>query len=381
MPMKNKIVTLGLLIVGTLFSGLSQAAWYEVEGSATIVSSDSTARIHALNDAIYSAMAYAGADIGTISMLQPFIEENRDQYQFTNHEIRYINVVDEQTKGGKKVLLVRFDIYPSAKGCQVDQYKKTFLVGEFDIHARQQAVMGKIYELGHDFSSIVSRQLDQDSMSFVSVGNTRYPVNNDDPAMLKMLAQDTNAQYLIGGEITDLTATITQRTFGDDIINRQFALEIKVYDGKTGHEIFTRNYRQIANWPFAKTSQVDTKSGRFWASPYGEMLLRVSRQIMLDLETELSCKITLPEVVRVYNDTVTMDLGRIHGVEVGDTLQLWHTGAFIDQGGSPRSKVTKSNISLTVTRVYDQEAELRVEQPELTNSIQIGDVMHKQMDY
>ena len=235
--------------------------------------------------------------------------------------------------------------------------------------------------LGDDFSSIVSRQLDQDSMSFVSVGNTRYPVNNDDPEMIKMLAQDTNAQYLIGGEITDLTATITQRTFRDDIINRQFALEVKVYDGKTGHEIFKRNYRQIANWPFAKTSHVDTKSGRFWASAYGEMLLRVSRQIMLDLETELSCKITLPEVVRVYNDTVTMDLGRIHGVEVGDTLQLWHTGAFIDQGGSPRSKVTKSNISLTVTRVYDQEAELRVEQPELTNSIQIGDVMHKQMDY
>ncbi len=353
------------------------AAWYEVEGSATVVSSDSTARYHALNDAIYQAMSFAGADIGTISMLKEFIEVERDQYQFTNHEIRYINVVSDRTRNGKKTLRVRLDIYPSANGCQVDQYKKTFLVGNFNIEQPQQAVMGQIYTVGEDFSRILDRQIDSQSTSFLSVGTTNYRLSKDQPEMVKMIAEDHAAQYLISGNITDLTATIESKLLGADIINRQFAADVSVIDGKTGHEIYRKNYRQIAGWPFAKTSHVDTASGRFWTSTYGEMLLRVSREIMLDLETELSCKITLPQVTRVYNDIVTIDLGRIHGVNVDDELNLWHTGSFIDQAGNPRNKVTASGITLKVTRVYDQEAELKVMQPELTPSIQIGDVMHK----
>ncbi len=91
-----------------------------------------------------------------------------------------------------------------------------------------------------------------------------------------MISQDTGAQYLISGEITDLTATVDKKLIRDDVINRQFAVDIQVYDGKTGHEVFSRKYREVAMWPFAKTSQVDTKSARFWASTYGEMLIRVS---------------------------------------------------------------------------------------------------------
>jgi hypothetical protein len=136
----------------------------------------------------------------------------------------------------------------------------------------------------------------------------------------------------------------------------------------------------VARWPFPKTSQVDTRSARFWASTYGEMLLRVSRNIMLDMEAELSCKITLPQVVAVHGDQITIDLGRIHGVEVGDTLQLWHTGSFIDQHGLPRSKVSQSDVTYTVTRTYDQESELKINQPQLASSVQIGDVLHKELN-
>ena len=194
-----------------------------------------------------------------------------------------------------------------------------------------------------------------------------------------MIAQDTGAQYIIGGDITDLTATIESKLLKDDVINRQFALEMQVFDGKTGHQVYNRSYREVAKWPFAKTSEVDTRSARFWASTYGSMMLRVSRNIMLDLESEVSCKITLPEVAAVFGHTVTIDLGRMHGVQKGDKLQLWHTGSFIDQRGLPRNKVSQSDITLTVSRVYENEAELTIDQPSLAGSIQIGDVMQKIM--
>ncbi|MBY8055021.1 flagella assembly protein FlgT [Vibrio fluvialis] len=377
--MKKNISSLISMLVLSLWIPTTQAAWYEVTGTATIVSSEDSARLHALEDAIYKAVNFAGADIGSISNLMPLLETDRQEYLFTNHEVRYILIEDRKVRGNVMQVRARIDLYPSATACHVDQYKKTFLVGNIDVASPQQAVMGQIYDIGDDFAHVVDRQIAQESHSFVSVGTTNYDIDARNPERIKMIAQDSGAQYIIGGVITDLTATVDQKLLQDDVINRQFALEMRVYDGKTGNEVFKHNYREVASWPFAKTSQVDTRSARFWASTYGQMLLRVSRNVMLDLESEISCKITLPEVVAKFGNTITMDLGRIHGVKTGDKLQLWHTGAFIDQRGLPRNKVTQSDITLTVTRVYENDAELTIDQPELASSIQIGDVMHKQL--
>ncbi|MEZ8708727.1 flagellar assembly protein FlgT [Vibrio alginolyticus] len=375
--MKKKLNSLFSITLVMLVPFKVMASWYEVTGVATIVSSEETARLHALEDALFKAVNFSGADIGSISNLMPLLEESRNEYQFTNHEVRYILVESERKRRGKVEVKIRVDIYPSATGCHTDQYKKTMLVGNIEVASPQQAVMGQIYQVGDDFSHVVNRQLDQTSRSFVSVGTTDYSISSNYPARTQMIAQDNGAQYIIGGVITDLTATVESQLLQDDIINRQFALEMKVFDGKTGHEIFNKAYREVARWPFAKTSQVDTRSARFWASTYGEMMLRVSRNIMLDLESELSCKITLPEVVAVFGNTVTMDLGRMHGVKEGDKLQLWHTASFIDQNGLPRNKVSQSEITLTVSRIYEHEAELTIDQPNLASSVQIGDVMNK----
>ena len=356
---------------------VATAGWYEVTGKATVVSSEEVARIHALEDALYKAVSFSGADIGSIANLRPLLESERKEYQFSNSEVRYILIDEQKARRGVMYVKARIDIYPSATGCHVDQYKKTFLVGNIDLASPQQAVMGKVYNLGDDFANVINRQLDQESTNFVSVGTTDFEISKRYPERLKMIAQDTGAQYILGGVITDLTATIEQNLIKEDVINRQFALEMTIFDGKTGSEVYNRNYREVARWPFAKTSQVDTKSARFWASTYGDMMLRISRNIMLDLESEVSCKITLPEVVAKWGNNITIDLGRIHGVAEGDKLQLWHTGSFIDQRGLPRNKVTQSDITVTVSRVYENEAEITVDQPEMLSSVQIGDVMHK----
>jgi flagellar H-ring protein FlgT len=376
--MKKALSRLIPTLVIALFPMMGHSAWYEVTGKSAIVSSKEQASLHALEDAIYEAVSFAGADIGSISNLMPMLNAQQDEFQFANHEVRYVLVEKRQIINDEMYVKVRIDIYPSATGCHVDQYKKTFLIGNIDINDPQQAVMGQIYDLGDDFANIINKQLTQESRSFISVGTTDYAIDKQHPERLKMIAQDTDAQYIIGGVISDLTATMTTSA-SDSMINRQFAMELEVFDGKTGSPVMNRSYREVARWPFPKTSQVDTRSARFWASSYGEMMLRVSRHVMLDLESELSCKITLPEVVSKFGNNVTMDLGRIHGVRVGDKLQLWHTGAFIDPSGLPRNQVIRSEITLTVTRVYEHEAELSVDQENLAGSIQIGDVMHKQL--
>lgn len=368
------MLSVGLMSLASLIIQPSQAAWYEVTGNATIVASEDAARLHALEDAIYKAAQFSGADIGNLPNLFPILESDQNEYMTSNHEVRYILVTDRQIKNNQIQLKVRIDIYPSASSCHTNQYKKTLLISNIDLETPQHAVMGQIYQIGDDFSSILDRQINQESNSFISIGTSRYQLDARNPQRTQMIAQDHGAQYLINGKITDLTSTISSK---DETINRQFALELQVFDGKTGNEVLNRRYREVSRWGFAKTSQVDTRSARFWASSYGKMLLRTSRNIMLDLESELACKITLPEIVAKQGERFTMDLGRQHGVRNGDRLQLWHTGAFIDQQGIARNQVTQSDITLIVTRVYENNAELIAEQPSLAASIQIGDVMHK----
>lgn len=373
----KKILFLITSILTITYTQVVNAEWFEVTGSASVLTSKNAARTHALEDAAYQAMLFSGADISRLKDLKVFLENDEKRYQFSGSEIRSIEVVKEKKRNGKLYITARIDIYPSANSCHIGQYKKTFMTSEISIDAPQQAVMGKVYKLGEDLSTVFSRQLDKESQSFISVGNTNVRLDQRQPEVAKMIAEDHGAQYIFSGNITDLSATIEQNLLKKDTINRQFAIEVSVLDGKTGQTIYNNNYREVAQWDFPKTSEVDTQSARFWTSAYGEMVLRINRNMMLDLENQFACKMTLPQVVSISKNNITMDLGRIHGVQKGDKLELWHTGSFIDQNGLPRNKVAKTKITLTVDRVYEQNSELLINQPQLINSIQIGDVMHK----
>ncbi len=252
------------------------------------------------------------------------------------------------------------------------------LLSRFDIVSPQQASLGSIYQFGDDFTVLLKRQLETGAQSFVVTGITNVNVNPGHPQEATMVAEDNDAQFIVTGEITDLSATLEQRTLGKNQVNRQLAIVINVIDGRTGDVVYTHNYRDIALWPFDRFSQVDTMTARFWQSPYGEMARRMSRTILLDLESALSCRATYPSIVSIQGQSGEINVGRIHGTRQGDELQLWHSSSFVDQNGIPRSRLVKSDMNLRVTRVYDNTSEVLVEQPELANSIQIGDLVTKQ---
>ncbi|UXI00611.1 flagellar assembly protein FlgT [Photobacterium sp. TY1-4] len=377
--MKKLINFLTTLCLPALFASTPlQAAWLEVTGSAVMLESEHNARTNALEDAVYQAMAHAGADIASFSHLKPYLSSARTEYQFSGNEVRHIVVLKSGQQSGKYYLTARIDIYPSANTCHKVQYKKGVLLSNFSLISPQHAALGGIYQLGNDFTVLLQRQITRHSQSFVVSGATRVAVNPGQPSAMMMLAEDNDAQYIISGQITDLTSTLEQNRFSDDQVNRQFAATMEIMDGKTGEMLLQKNYREIAQWPFARTSHVDTQSARFWQSPFGQAVQRVSRNMMLDLENALSCRTSLPEVVNVFGTNVQVNVGRIHGVKRGDQLALWHSAGFIDQQGIPRNRMVQTEITLQVERVYEKSAELTVQQPDLASSIQPGDLLTKQ---
>ena len=124
--MKRSLIICCIVIYAGLSCRISHASWYEVTGSSSIVSSEKEARLHALEDAIYKAVNFSGADIGSISNLRPLLASERSEYQFSNSEVRYIIVDDEVKRGGNIFIKARVDIYPSATAFHINQYKKPF---------------------------------------------------------------------------------------------------------------------------------------------------------------------------------------------------------------------------------------------------------------
>ncbi|GAL06857.1 flagellar protein FlgT [Photobacterium aphoticum] len=362
-----------------LFTTPVFAAWYEVTGSAVQLESESAARQNALEDAIFQAMSYSGANIASIHGLRDYLATERKEYQFSGSEVRHVSIIRSYKRDGKYYLTARIDVYPSAKTCHKVQYKKGLLLSEFTLTSPQHATLGGVYQMGQSFTRMLQRQINRQSQSFVAADITRVPVNPGQPDTMTMLADDNDAQYIVSGEITDLTSTLDQKGRNDDNIHRQFAATLQIMDGKTGEVLMQNNYREIALWPFSRVSQVDTHSARFWQSPYGQAVQRVSRNMMLDLESSLSCRASLPQVVNTFGNTVQINSGRIHGVQAGDRLALWHSAGFIDQNGIPRNRMVQTDITLTVDRVYEKSAELQVEQAELASSIQPGDLLTKQI--
>ena len=374
----NKKFLRSLSALCLFFSCYSSAQWVEVTGEAVILESEETARVNALEDAVYQAMKHAGGEIATLPSLKPYFAEPKQQYRFSGNEIRNVTVLEQKKAGGKMYVTSRIDIYPSAKSCHKTQYKKGILLGSFSIAEPQQAAMGSVYKIGTDFASMLGKQIQKRSQSFIVTGKTTVPFSATQASAMTMLAEDHDAQYLIGGEITDLTATLDEKLVKKDQVNRQFAVSLEIMDGKTGEIIYQNNYREIGLWPFSRSSHVDTKSARFWVSPYGQSIQRISQNMMLDIESALSCRASLPEVINIHNNVAQMNVGRVHGVKQGDKLKLWHSAGFIDQKGIPRNRMVDTKISLTVDRVYEKSAELIVNQPELAASIQPGDLLTKQ---
>ncbi|PSV40621.1 flagella assembly protein FlgT [Photobacterium sp. GB-210] len=374
----NKFFLRSLSALCLFFSCYSSAQWVEVTGEAVILESEETARVNALEDAVYQAMRHAGGEIATLPSLKPYFAESKQQYRFSGNEIRNVTVLEQKKAGGKMYVTSRIDIYPSAKSCHKTQYKKGILLGSFSITEPQQAAMGSVYKIGTDFASMLGKQIQKRSQSFIVTGKTTVPFSATQASAMTMLAEDHDAQYLIGGEITDLTATLDEKLVKKDQVNRQFAVSLEIMDGNTGEIIYQNSYREIGLWPFSRSSHVDTKSARFWVSPYGQSIQRISQNMMLDIESALSCRASLPEIINIHNNVAQMNVGRIHGVKQGDKLKLWHSAGFIDQKGIPRNRMVDTKISLTVDRVYEKSAELIVNQPELAASIQPGDLLTKQ---
>lgn len=359
------------------FSCNNFAQSYKAYGRADILDSEKYARTKAIEKALINAVNFSGASLATIPSIMPYLDEEKSIYNFYGNEVSKIKIDEELKKDNKIYITATFEINKKANTCHLNQYKKPILIGNFKILEPSQASLGKIYNIGPSFAKILGKTIKQNSQSFTLAGITKNNISQDDPNLISFLAEEKNARFIIYGDITDLSATYTDEGPLAGKVARQFAIELYIADGKTGELIDTLGFRDIAQWPFANSSTLDTSSARFWTSSYGKMVKLVSKNIMLHMESLLSCKKALSQVISITNNTAQINAGKKQGIKIGQELKIWHQASYIDQYGNPRSKYNQTHIKVKVVQVYNNNATIKILHNKYINNLKIGDIISK----
>ena len=372
-----------------LTSIASNAQWYEAQGHAS--TQDNTveiARTKAMENALKKALLVAGASVSSIQQVVNGLL-TQDQISIrASGSVNSIELIDELHSDNMISVTVRADIFPQEKKCFALDYKKSILLTKSHLIHRQQANLGKIYQID---KSII-RQLNQKLSNQGSYSNGKLllksatefsRLNNsleeDKISLLtQSLAETTDSQYIVYSEINDISfeeqRTNAWKVWQQGTYPRKFDITVYLYNGLSGEQIWQDSYKNTAVWSFNKRSEVDVNSTAFWQSDYGNMIDTLLDTVVNDIDDNVMCEPSEGKILQVQGNQITVNLGRHHGVKIGDEFTLLHSTSFISEQGRNYVSYNISPHKVKVTKLTKQSATAITLDNSLLDNIQINDL-------
>ena len=192
------------------------------------------------------------------------------------------------------------------------------------------------------------------------------------------LANMSNSQYVLFSEIQDLSMANDENNhwqfWQNNIYQRQFNVALYVHDGATGERILDKHYQSSAPWDFDKRKQVDVTSQNFWQSEYGKRISTTLDNIVSDIDENMMCQPTQGRIVQVQGNSLTFNLGKRHGVKVGDEFSLLHLNNFISDDKRSYPSLHISPYKIIVNSVSQDSAHATTTEQHILDNIQINDL-------
>ena len=177
-------------------------------------------------------------------------------------------------------------------------------------------------QLNSQESVYVSALLNKAFMPDDSLGtiNTRYLKD-----VGSYLATEHDSQFILFGAIRDISffeQVKDQLLIDDVLLRRNFTLQIYLYDAIKEKLIIQKSYHGEDTWQFKENHVVDTNNSVFWRSDYGRTVLHTINSAVIDINDELSCQQSLPQIVHSDNGQLVINIGESQGVKLGDQFEL-----------------------------------------------------------
>jgi hypothetical protein len=365
------------------------AQWYEAQGKSVIMQGNSErAKTLAMENALKKALLVAGASVSSVQKtVNGLLTQNEINIRASG-TVNSFELIDETYEGNLVTVTIRADIFPKNKQCFSSDYRKSLLITRSNLMHREQANIGNIYPIDSKLMEKLAYKINNEGIyldtklllrekaQFSRLNNSLQveAIKN----LTMSLSNISDTQYVMYSEINDISfeqdATNGWEFWQEDVFNRQFSVSLYIYNGTNGESVFSKNYHSSAPWEFGKRQNVDVHSEVFWQSQYGMNIEKVLGDMIIDIDENMMCQPTRGKIVQVAGNSLTINLGKRHGVKVGDEFSLLHLGNIITDSGKTYAGFNVSPFTVKVTQVSQQSAQAITVDGQLLGNIQLNDL-------
>jgi hypothetical protein len=385
----QKIILSLFISVCFFFNPIANGQWYETQGHArTDKTSVEVARTKAMENALKKALLVAGASVSSVQQVVNGLL-TQDQISIrASGSVNSIELVDEIHSDNLISVTIRADIFPQEKKCFAVNFKKSILITRSHLLHREQANIGEIYLIDKAVMQKLSNQLNEKS-AFTRIGSildnkTEFSRLNDSLAKVEIaqltrtLSENTDSQYIMFSEISNISlhdqATNSLSFWQQGVYPRSFSINFYLYNGLNGELIWQESYQNNAPWTFNKRIKVDVFGTAFWSSEYGSMINNIIDKVIKDIDENIMCEPSRGKIIQVNGNQVVINLGRDHGLKIGDEFSLLHLTQFNSNAGKSYSGFNVSPYKVKITKLTRQTATAATPNGELFGNIQIDDL-------
>ncbi len=385
----HKFITPWPIMLSIFVSHMVHSQWYETQGSASThkVSLDE-ARTQAVENALKKSLLVSGASVSSVQQVANGLLTQDLISIRASGSVNALELVDEVHANNSITVTIRADIFPQEKKCFAVNFKKSLLLTRSHLLQREQANIGKIYAIDKAVTQRLGEQLNQQS-AYTKTSNILNNItefsrlnnslaSNDISLLVETLSDQSNSQYVVFSEISNISfaknATNSLSFWQQGIYPRSFTMTVYLYNGVNGERLWQKNYKDSAPWTFTKRLSVDVEGDAFWQSEYGIMLDNTIDNVIKDIDDNIMCEPSRGKILQVQGNQVKIDLGRDHGLKIGDSLSLLHINHFNDAQGRTIASFNVNPLKVKVTKLSRQTATASSADGRSFDNIQINDL-------
>jgi hypothetical protein len=367
----------------------ANAQWYEAQGQSVIMQGNSEkAKVLAMENALKKALLVAGASVSSVQKTVNGLLTQSEINIRASGTVNSFELIDEIYQDNIVTVRIRADIFPQNKQCFSSDYRKSLLITRSHLQHREQANIGEVYALDSKVMEKLAYQINNkgiylDTKLLLKNKPQFSRLNNSMQAeaiksLTMSLANLSDTQYVMYSEINDLSfaqdTTNGWQFWQEDVFNRQFSFSIYIYNGTNGELVLSKTYRDSAPWEFGKRELVDLHSQVFWQSQYGTAIEKMLNDMIIDIDENMMCQPTRGKIVQISGNSLTINLGKRHGVKLGDEFSLLHLRNTITDSGKTYAGFNISPYTVKVTQVSQQSAKAIATDESLLGNIQLADL-------
>ncbi|WP_339725293.1 flagellar assembly protein FlgT [uncultured Paraglaciecola sp.] len=356
------LISAVLMLLVTCFP--AKAIWFEATGQAAIHNGEKeAARQQATQEAIKQALLFSGASVKSIqSLVNGLLEDDRFEIRASG-EVNNIELIDEIYHDDYVTVSIRADIFPQETMCSASDYKKNIVTTWYDINKRQQAAVGNLYDFGKVLAEKIQLEAQNHARhSFIHRVEPYFltPLDKEKKSMAFTLAQKTDAQFVLFGEIIEFGLETTQSSglafWNNDQNRRNLTLSLSMFDGNSGEMVFQDTQNISAPWDFDIHKPINSNSQQLWDSTFGSATKKIIQTVVQSIDESVSCLPAFGRVIKVSGESLSINIGKHNGVKQGDKLTLFQMNQFFDPQNLPHRQFQLHPEAVIVKQVFAETA-------------------------